>query len=138
MNSPLVPQFESDSQGNDAAFARGVLSSVQTAARAGVVNRTHRVVRQRANVMRERRNYVRSMLVPLILCSVLLLFICVGLWIGLDQYQAAEIEDVASLASTEASRHFLVVLLWFVPVSLAMLAAVWLHRGRSRGNEAKR
>jgi hypothetical protein len=136
MNSPLVSHFDSES--SDPAFARGVLSSVQTAARAGVVNRTHRVVRQRANVMRERRDYVRSMLVPLILCSVLLLLICAGLWIGLDQYQAAEIEDVASLASTEASRHFLVVLLWFVPVSLAMLAAVWLHRGRSRGNEAQR
>jgi hypothetical protein len=89
--------------------------------------------------MQERRSHVRDLVVPLIICSVLLLFICLGLWIGLDQYQAAEIQDVASLAATEASRHFLVVLLWFVPVSMAMLAAVWFRRrGNARGSEAPR
>jgi hypothetical protein len=104
------------------------------AARAGVVNRTHRVVRQRAQVLQERRSRVRSLLLPLIICSMLLLLICLGLWIELDQYQAAEIQDVASLAANEASRHFLVVLLWFVPVSMATLAAVWFRRGDRVGD----
>jgi hypothetical protein len=136
MNGTTNPQFDSPAQ-ND--FVRSTLSGIHPVARAGVVNRTHRVVRQRAQVMQARRSRVRSLLVPLIICSVLLLFTCLGLWIGLDQYQAAEIQDVASLAATEASRHFLVVLLWFVPVSLAMLAAVWFRRGhRVGGSEVPR
>jgi hypothetical protein len=136
MNASFNPQLDSRHQSEAVAFAQSELSGIHPVARAGVVNRTHRVVRQRASALQERRSRVRTLVVPLAVCSVLLLFICLGLWIGIDQYQAVEIDDVASLATTEASRHFLVVLLWFVPVSLAMLAAVWFHR--SRGSEVPR
>ncbi|MGD0799101.1 MAG: hypothetical protein ABR910_15410 [Acidobacteriaceae bacterium] len=136
MNASFSSQLDSQQQNEAAAFAQSELSGIHPVARAGVVNRTHRVVRQRASVLQERRSRVRTLVVPLAVCSVLLLFICLGLWIGIDQYQAVEIDDVASLATTEASRHFLVVLLWFVPVSLAMLAAVWFHR--ARGSEVQR
>jgi hypothetical protein len=142
MNTPtdLNLQFELAPEAHDAAsLAQAARNGMGAAARGEVVSRTHRVVRQRARVMQERRSHVRDLVVPLIICSVLLLFICLGLWIGLDQYQAAEIQDVASLVATEASRHFLVVLLWFVPVSMAMLAAVWFRRrGNARGSEAPR
>ena len=141
MSAPdLSLQFELGPEARDAAtFAQAARSGMAVAARGEVVSRTHRVVRQRARVMQERRDHVRNLVVPLAICSVLLLLSCMGLWIGLDQYQAAEIQDVASLAATEASRHFLVVLLWFVPVSMAMLAAVWFHRrGGARGSEAPR
>jgi hypothetical protein len=140
MNSStdLNLQFEPGPEAHDSAnFARAALNGVGAAARGEIVNRTHRVVRHRAKLMQERRDHVRNLVVPLVICSVILLLICMGLWIGLDQYQAAEIEDVASLAATEASRHFLVVLLWFVPVSMAMLAAVWFRRGRTRGSGAQ-
>jgi len=139
MNASFEPQFDPESHLDESAvFARTALRGVDMGVRAGVVNRTHRVVRQRAKVMQERRSRARNIVVPLVICSVMLFFICVGLWIGLDHYQASEIEDVAVLAATEASRHFLVVLLWFVPVSMAMLAAVWFRRARLRGSEASR
>jgi hypothetical protein len=132
------PQLKLQAE-ESSSYARAALSGVDVAARAGVVNRTHRVVRERAKAMQERRSRAQGLLVPLIICSMVLLFICLGLWIGLDEYQAAEIQDGALLASNEASRHFLVVLLWFVPVSLAMLAAVWFRRGnRVGGSEAPR
>jgi hypothetical protein len=137
MNASFNPQLDSQ-QNESTAFAQSELSGIHPVARAGVVNRTHRVVRQRANVLQARRSRVRTLVVPLIICSVVLLFTCLGLWIGIDQYQAAEIDDVASLAATEASRHFLVVLLWFVPVSMAMLAAAWFHRHRVGGSEVQR
>ena len=137
MNASFNPQLDSQ-QNESTVFAHSALGGIHPVARAGVVNRTHRVVRQRAKVMQQRRSRARSLVVPLVICSVVLLFTCLGLWIGLDQYQAAEIEDVASLAVTEASRHFLVVLLWFLPVSLAMLAAAWFHRARVRGSAAQR
>jgi hypothetical protein len=98
-----------------------------------VVNRTHRVVRERATVIQARRSHARSLMVPLILCSALLILIGLAIWSGLYQYQAAEAAqaDVASLATTDPLNHFIVVLLWFVPVSLALLGAVLFRRSRN-------
>jgi len=126
-----------ESQTGDAAVGtRTVLGNVATAARAGVVNRTHRVVRQRAQVIQARRSRMRGMMVPLILCSVLLLLTAGAVWSGLYQYQAVEAAemveaDVAALATSDANNHFLVMLLWFVPVSIALLGTVLIRRVRS-------
>lgn len=135
MNAALNSKFDSQSHlPKTALVADSVRAGLDSAARAGVVNRTHRVVRQRAKLMQERRSYVRSLMVPLIVCSALLILSVVAVWSGLYQYQAAEaVQDVAALASIDANNHFLVVLLWFVPVSLACLAAVWFTRFRSSG-----
>lgn len=134
MNLGLHPHLES--QDESAAFARAALGNVPLAVRAGVVNRTHRVVRQRAQVMQARRSHVRGLMLPLVLCSVFLILTAVAVWSGLYQYQAAEAAeavqaDVAALAAGEAINHFLVVLLWFVPVSIALLGAVVFRRFRS-------
>ena len=134
MKGSLDSQFDSQSQLSDSASY--ALGGVDSAARGGVVNRTHRVVRQRAKVMQARRSHVRSLMVPLIVCSALLILSIVAVWSGLYQYQAAEAAeavqaDVAALANNDANNEFLVMLLWFVPVSLAVLAAVWFRRFRA-------
>jgi hypothetical protein len=112
---------------------RAPLASLGTAARAGVVNRTHRVIRHRAKVIKARRTHVRGLMAPLILCSVLLLLTVAAVWSGLYQYQAAEAvqADVAALAASDAANHLLVVLLWFVPVSMAVLGTFLFRRSRS-------
>jgi hypothetical protein len=136
MNASFETPF--DAHAEDA----GQMVRVGVVARAGVVNRTHRVVRQRAQVMQARRSRVRGLMAPLILCSVLLLLTAVAVWNGLYQYQAAEAAaavqaDVAALAATDANNHFLVVLLWFVPVSIALLMAVWVRRRSGADREAR-
>ena len=134
MNTAFESRFDAfDSRGeNAAAVVRG-----------DVVNRTHRVVRQRAQVMQARRSRVRGLMFPLALCSVLLILTAVAVWSGLYQYQAAEAAemvqaDVAALAASDANNHFLVVLLWFVPVSIAMLTAVWVRRVRNGADRGAR
>jgi flagellar basal body-associated protein FliL len=117
------------------------MNGTDTMARAGVVNRTHRVVRERAQVMQARRSHMRSLMVPLILCAVMLILTVFAVWSGLYQYQATEAAeavqaDVAPLAASDANNHFLVLLLWFVPASLALLAAVWLRRAH-KGRESE-
>jgi hypothetical protein len=135
MRVPFESQLQAQA-GDEAGEARTALGSVDTAARAGVVNRTHRVVRQRAQVIRARRSRVRGLMVPLILCSVLILLTAGAVWSGLYQYEAAEAAemvqaDVAALAASDANNHFLVMLLWFVPVSIALLGTVLFRRVRS-------
>jgi hypothetical protein len=136
------PRLESEVEDSQ-TFARAALGGVDMAARAGVVNRTHRVVRQRAKVMQERRSHVRSLMVPLIICSLFLILGVFAVWSGLYQYQATEAAeavqaDVTALAASDANNQFLVVLLWFVPVSLALLAAIWFRRTRNDSRETAR
>jgi hypothetical protein len=137
----LDPQFDPqfDPQAEDPSiFARSALNSVDVAARAGVVNRTHRVVRERAAVMQARRSYVRSLMVPLAICSVLLMLVCFAVWSGLYQYEATEAAEAvqADVAALDANNHLLVALLWFVPVTLALLAAL-LFRFRRNGSDRR-
>ena len=144
MNASFNPQLDSRRQNETIAFPQSDLSGIHPVARAGVVNRTHRVVRQRAKAMQQRRSRARSLVLPLILCSVLLILTCLAVWTGLDQYQATEAAeavqaDVTALAAMDTGNHFLVVLPWFVPVSMAVLAIVWYRRSREgAGSEVSR
>jgi hypothetical protein len=139
MNSAFDPQFH---QNDSTDFARNALRSVPAVAHSGVVNRTHRVVRERAKVMQQKRTRERSLMVPVIICSVLLILSVLAVWTGLYQYEAVEAAeavqaDVATLATTD-NNHFLVILLWFVPVSVAVLTTVWVRRSRNNADDEAR
>lgn len=100
-----------------------------TGARAVVVNRTHRVVREEALTLRAQRTKSRSLWVPLAICSVLLLTVCYSIWAVLDGY------DLMSSGVPDASEQLMVLLLWSLPVTALLLGLVWLRRGRARGND---
>jgi hypothetical protein len=137
MGVPFESEIDSESHVSDSAvFTLSGLSGGNMAARAGVVNRTHRVVRHRAKVLKERRSHVRSLMVPLAICSALLILTVAAVWSGLFESSeaAGAVQDVTSLAASDAMDHFLVVLLWFVPVSLAVLGTVWFTRFRGERN----
>lgn len=121
---------------NEKPFSDGgvdpfVRAGLNTAARASVVNRTHRVVRERAGVLAARRNHVRSLWIPIGVFSSLLVILCTAVWNGLDQY------DVNPNGILDASNQLLILLLWFLPVSMALLGVVLFRRTRKRtDNEA--
>jgi hypothetical protein len=105
---------------------RVVLADRSAPARASVVNRTHRVVRERAKSMAARRSRFRSLWIPLAVCSSLLVIICTAVWTALDAY------DVTPGGVPDASNQFLVLCLWFLPVSMALFAVVLFQRVRKR------
>ena len=106
------------------SFARPATTEMN--ARASVVNRTHRVVRERAKTMAAQRSRARSLWIPLAVCSSLLLIICTAVWSALEAY------DVTPGGVPDASNQFLVLCLWFLPVSMALLAVVLFQRARKR------
>ena len=106
------------------SFARPAVTEMN--ARASVVNRTHRVVRERATKMAAQRSQARSLWIPLAVCSSLLLIICTAVWSALEAY------DVTPGGVPDASNQFLVLCLWFLPVSMALLALVLFQRTRKR------
>ena len=117
---------ESTPQQESRSFARAALTDANASARASVVNRTHRVVRERAKSIAARRSRVRSLWIPLAVCSSLLVIICTAVWSALDAY------DVTPSGVPDASNQFLVLCLWFLPMSMVLLAVVLFHRARKR------
>ena len=118
--------FDKSISQDSRSFAREALTDQNVPARASVVNRTHRVVRERATTMAARRSRVRSLWIPLAVCSSLLVIICTAVWSALEAY------DVTPGGVPDASNQFLVLCLWFLPVSMALLAVVLFQRARKR------
>jgi hypothetical protein len=117
---------KSFSHDDSRSFTRESFAELDMSARASVVNRTHRVVRERAKTIAARRSRIRSLWIPLAVCSSLLVIICTAVWSALDAY------DVTPTGVPDASNQFLVLCLWFFPVSMALLAVVLFRRGRKR------
>lgn len=97
---------------------------MQTPARSAMVNRAHRVIRERARTIQERRSRVRSLWIPLLLFSILLIGVCFAVWSVLEEY------EFASAGSQVAGYQFVVPFLWSIPVSAALLAVVWFRKTR--------
>jgi hypothetical protein len=126
MNEAFDTKNDKKNPQDSSSVARAVLADQSAPARASVVNRTHRVVRERAKSMAAQRSRVRSLWIPLAVCSSLLVIICTAVWTALDGY------DVTPSGVPDASNQFLVLCLWFLPVSMALLAVVLFQRARKR------
>ena len=112
-------------------LARSAMAGMNTSARSSTVNRTHRVVRERAQTMAAQRDRTRSLWVPMAVCSALMVIICTAGWSVLDQY------EISPTGVPDSSDQFLVLATWFFPVSMALLAMVWFRRTRKQsGREA--
>ena len=95
-------------------------------ARAVVVNRTHRVVRDQALTMQAQKKKSRSLWVPLVFFSSVMLMICYGIWATFDSY------DFAANGVPDASDQLVLFVLWSVPITALMVGLVWFQRGRGR------
>jgi hypothetical protein len=112
---------------------RSAMSNIDSGASASMVNRTHRVVRERAKAINARRSRVRGLWIPMLVCSALLVILCSAVWSVLDQY------ELAPMGVPDSSDQMMVLLLWFFPVSAALLAMVWFRRTRVQSaDEARR
>jgi hypothetical protein len=98
------------------------------AARAQIVNRTHRVVREQALNMREQQSRRRSLWVPVLICSSMMLMICYAIWGMMDGY------DLTPTGIPDASDQMMILVLWSLPVTAFVLVLVWIKRGRNRAN----
>lgn len=103
---------------------RGSLMS--DGARAGMVNRTHRVVREQALTIQEQRKKSRSLWVPLTIISVLMMVTCYAIWGMLDGY------ELTPNGVPDASDQIMLLMLWSLPVTALVLGLAWIKRGRGR------
>lgn len=121
---PFNPSDSNQHPETDASI-RSTLGAVDSAAVSSRVNRTHRVVRERARTIKDRRSRIRSLYVPLAIFSSLLIAICTAVWNVLDQY------EIEPNGNPVASAQIFVFLLWSIPVSAALMAVVWFRQSRA-------
>ncbi len=107
---------------NDLFDAATTLSR-NTAASSELVNRTHRVVRERALTMQQQKSRVRSLWFPLVISFGFLASLLYALWNMLDE------SEFFPDGIPDASQQMMLLLLWCLPVSAIVLAAVWFRRG---------
>lgn len=116
---------------------------VEHNARAAIVNRTHRVVRERALAMQTRKRAERDLLVPCLVCSIVLLLIAAAVWTiadeGLSSWEGNLWHRVTELGA-DAGTTVSILLVWFLPLSVLTAAVVMLRNTRltGRGGEARR
>ncbi len=115
-------------------------------ARAAVVNRTHRVVRERAVSMQKQRSNARGLVLPLLICSALLVMVCYavsavvsGTGFGVIDSVETELQEQAGrLLSSQAmdtGGPMYLLLMWFLPVTAVTLAMVLFRRLRGRSDD---
>jgi hypothetical protein len=110
--------------------ARTATAGMNASASAMIVNRTHRVVRERAKKMQSQRSKVRSLWIPLLVCTGLLVTLACALWTAFEDFEGS----TAGLPNTSG---MVVVLVWSVPISAMILAVIWSRRN-SAGSENER
>ncbi len=103
-------------------------------ARASVVNRTHRIIREQALDMRAQQARKRALWVPLGIFSVLLPAICYAVWAVLGGYDL----ELTSDGVLDASDQLPIMLMWFLPVTALMLGIIWFRRTRAGSQEVSR
>jgi hypothetical protein len=113
----------------ESEVTRGFRGAVMaTGARSVAVNRTHRVVREQALHLREQKSKSRSLWVPLGISSILMVMICYAIWGMLDGY------DLTPNGIPDASDQLMILLLWSLPVTAAVMGLVWFKRARTRSD----
>jgi cytochrome bd-type quinol oxidase subunit 1 len=105
--------------------------ALREGARANVVNRTHRVVREQAMALQAQKNRRRSLWAPMIIFSSLMIMICYAVWGLLDNY------DLTPNGVPDASDQLMLLLLWSLPVTAILLGLIWIKRERGRNNNGE-
>ncbi len=108
---------------------RSAFTGLNATARAARVNRTHRVVRERSQTLNARRNLLRSLWFPMLVCSAMLVILCWTVWTVFAEF------EVAPSGMPESGDQSFVLLLWFLPISATLLAAAWIRRSRGGSYE---
>jgi hypothetical protein len=103
---------------------------MNTAASAAVVNRTHRIVHQRAKSIQARRSRMRSLWIPLSVSASMLATLAFAIWNAFEEY------EVSPAGLPDASQT-LVLMMWSLPITGMLLAVVWFRHSNSRSESER-
>ena len=106
-------------------------NALSATASAEMVNRTHRVIHQRARNIQSRRSTLRSLWIPLAVSGGLLSVIVSAIWTILEQ------DELIPTGMPDANQQLLVLMMWCLPVTVLVLGIVWFRRGNTRTDNGR-
>jgi hypothetical protein len=127
----MTPRHELDQDW--ALHSEEMPSAMRVAASATMVNRTHRVIRERARSLQARKSALRSLWVPLAVSAGLLIAAVFAMWDVLDQGVLGQYES-GPVGLPDASQQIFVLLMWCLLISAAVFAIVLFRRVGSRAD----
>lgn len=114
----------------DAAFADAGLACASPSAK--LRSRTHRVVRERALSRQASRSRVRSLWIPLAISACFTLLLSLAVWSVFDGNESS------TTAVPDPGSQMFVLLMWCLPVTIAVLAVVWARLNSRAHDEGAR
>jgi uncharacterized integral membrane protein len=97
----------------------------ESSMRTSVVNRTHRVVRERARTMQAQKSRNRALWAPILVASSLIIVLISAFWLMFDEY------EMLADNATDGKFHLPILLIWFLPVTGALLIMAVMKRFKS-------
>ena len=136
-----LDRHQQSDQSQDRAVV-AALQGIQVAANSAMVSRTQRVVRQRALAMQAQKRRSRDLWLACSICSAWLIMMAHSAWTGFMQngfmqYESGAVGSLRPIDMIESSAQMLVMAMWFLPVSAAVLMLVWFKRSRDRGDNER-
>jgi hypothetical protein len=110
-------------------FITEALHHMNTAADHVVVGRTQRLVRERVTDSQSQRRMLRSLWLPLMVCSSMVIMIAYSAWTVLEQWNTM-MADGAEFNSAN-NTPMLILTLWFLPLTMGVMVMIWF-RSRKR------
>jgi hypothetical protein len=107
-------------------------ATMNAGASAAAINRTHRVVRERAKSLQEQKRRVRSLWTPLIVSFGFLASILFAVWSVLDE------SELFTDGFPDSSQNMMMLALWCIPLSVLVLVVVWFRRAGANSNDGSR
>jgi hypothetical protein len=95
------------------------------AASASMVNRTHRVVRERAQKLEAQRSKLRSLWIPLTVSGGLLAVMVAAIWTILEQ------DELVPIGLPDANQQMLVLMMLLLPATVLLMAVVLYRRSNA-------
>ena len=105
---------------------------LNTGSSAAAINRTHRVVRERAKTLQEQKRRVRSLWIPLTVSFGFLVSILFAVWSVLDESEAF------TDGIPDSTQQMMMLALWCIPLSVIVLVVVWFRRASANSNDGSR
>lgn len=103
--------------------------ALNTTASAAMVNRTHRVVRERAKTLQQQKSRVRSLWIPLTVSFGMLALLLIAVWNLLDE------SEFFADGLPDSSQQMLVLSMWCLPLSVIVLAVIWFRRANAKTSD---
>jgi|GEM_PF-1929374 len=125
---PVIPEEQEMPGQYEEQYFADAMHRMGICANQTVVGRTQRLVQARARDNQSQQRMLRSLLLPLLVCSAMVMMIAHSAWTVVQQWNTLLADNAETVA--ESGSPLLILTLWFLPLTMGVLVMIWFRRSR--------